>query len=149
MCGVVAGGVGLWNQGLDAQFVLKTLAPEPAAAGLQLVNITNTIRDGSNFALSEAVAAQGASDTSGPCPARARPRPSATHRAGSSPRRPSRRQLTSPPRANQYKWDSPGRLPIPLRAASELEARAGGNPSWNTGVDYAKQLDKSITRTRS
>src|SRR6266404_5705026 len=42
MCGVVAGGVGVWNQGLDAQFVLKTLAPEPAAAGLQLVNITNT-----------------------------------------------------------------------------------------------------------
>src|SRR5258705_11870129 len=58
MCGVVAGGVGVWNQGLDAQFVLKTLAPEPAAAGLQLVNITNTgFGTGSNFQLSEFVAA--------------------------------------------------------------------------------------------
>src|SRR5213080_4244804 len=27
---------------------------------------------------------------------------------------------------------------------AELEARAGGNPSWNTGVDYKKQLALSI-----
>src|SRR5213080_1976285 len=31
-----------------------------------------------------------------------------------------------------------------LRA--ELEARAGGNPSWNTGVDYKKLLRQSINR---
>ena len=31
---------------------------------------------------------------------------------------------------------------FPLRA--ELEGRAGGNPSWNTGVDYRQQLALSI-----
>src|SRR5260370_11602273 len=29
MCGVVAGGVGVWNQGLSVQFVLNTLPPPP------------------------------------------------------------------------------------------------------------------------
>ncbi|HEX6349371.1 MAG TPA: prolyl oligopeptidase family serine peptidase, partial [Candidatus Dormibacteraeota bacterium] len=52
MCGVVAGGPAVWNQGLDAEFVFKTLAG-PAAAGLQLVNITNP----GNLGLAESVAA--------------------------------------------------------------------------------------------
>src|SRR5213594_232880 len=38
MCGVVAGGVAVWNEGLDAEFVIKQLlAPN---ANLQLVNVT-------------------------------------------------------------------------------------------------------------
>jgi pimeloyl-ACP methyl ester carboxylesterase len=62
MCGVVAGGVGVWNSGLDAEFVLATLvAHDPA---LQLVNITNTgFGPGSNFDLAEkALLAAQASD---------------------------------------------------------------------------------------
>jgi len=43
MCGVVAGGVGVWNSGLDADFVFKTLL----APSVQVVNITNP---GANFA---------------------------------------------------------------------------------------------------
>src|SRR5216683_6031682 len=39
MCGVVAGGPGVWNSGLDTEFVFKTLlAP---TSGLELVNITH------------------------------------------------------------------------------------------------------------
>lgn len=30
---------------------------------------------------------------------------------------------------------------------ADLERRAGGNPSWNTGVDYARQLARSSQRT--
>lgn len=30
-----------------------------------------------------------------------------------------------------------------LPARAELEARAGSNPSWNTGVNYRKQLELS------
>ena len=147
MCGVVAGGVGVWNQGLDAQFVLKTLAPEPAAASLQLVNITNTgFGPTSNFAISELVAAQEQATPQGRArlalvaaigdtpgwfdPASAEPAPTdfAT------------REL------NQYRWDSQVDFPFLFALRAELEARAGGNPSWNTGVDYANQLDESINK---
>src|SRR2546429_587969 len=39
MCGVVAGGVAVWNEGLDAEFVIKQLlAP---SSSVQLVHITN------------------------------------------------------------------------------------------------------------
>ncbi len=147
MCGVVAGGVGVWNQGLDAQFVLKTLAPEPAASALQLVNITHKgFGTGSNFQLAEFVAAQEQATPKGRArlalvaaigdtpgwfdPASAEPAPTdfAT------------REL------NQYRWDSIVDFPFLFALRAELEARAGGNPSWNTGVDYAKQLDISINK---
>lgn len=38
------------------------------------------------------------------------------------------------------------RLPIIFALRAELEARAGGNPSWNTGVDYRALLNSSINR---
>jgi len=48
MCGVLAGGVAVWNEGLDSEFVIKQLlAP---SSSLQLVRITNP---GANFNLSE------------------------------------------------------------------------------------------------
>src|SRR5438093_6428906 len=56
MCGVLAGGVAVWNEGLDAEFVIKELlAP---TSNLQLVRITNP---GANFGLSNQIlaAAQG------------------------------------------------------------------------------------------
>lgn len=34
-------------------------------------------------------------------------------------------------------------FPFIFAFRAELEARAGGNPSWNTGVDYFRQLAKS------
>jgi hypothetical protein len=34
-------------------------------------------------------------------------------------------------------------FPFIFAFRAELEARAGGNPSWNTGVNYTKQLAKS------
>ena len=37
-------------------------------------------------------------------------------------------------------------FPFAFAFRAELEARAGGNVSWNTGVDYRKQLDRSIGR---
>ena len=147
MCGVVAGGVGVWNQGLDAEFVLKTLAPEAAAASLQLVNITNTgFGPTSNFAISEFVAAQEQATAQGRArlalaaavgdtpgwfdPASAEPAPSDF----------AAREL------NQYRWDSQVDFPFLFALRAELEARAGGNPSWNTGVDYRKQLERSINK---
>jgi len=46
--------------------------------------------------------------------------------------------------ANQFAWISQVDGPFVFWLRGELEARAGGNPSWNTGVDYAAQLANSI-----
>jgi hypothetical protein len=45
--------------------------------------------------------------------------------------------------ANQYQWDTQIDFPFIFDFRAELEARAGGNPSWNTGVNYVAQLAKS------
>ena len=147
MCGVVAGGVGVWNEGLDAQFVLKTLAPEPAASALQLVNITNTgFGSGSNFQLAEFVAAQEQATPQG------KARLALAAAVGDTPGWFNRDSAEPAPgdfaarELNQYLWDSQVDFPFLFALRAELEARAGGNPSWNTGVDYAKQLDMSINK---
>ena len=40
----------------------------------------------------------------------------------------------------QARWESQVDFPFEFQYRAELEKRAGGNPSWNTGVDYAHQL---------
>src|SRR5262249_42206901 len=47
---------------------------------------------------------------------------------------------------NQFLWQTQVDAPFAFALRAELEARAAGNPSWNTGVDYRKQLDRSIDR---
>jgi len=147
MCGVLAGGPGVWNQGLDAEFVLKTLASEPDAAGLQLVDITNTgFGPGSNFSLAEGVAASEQATPAG----RAHLALAAAVGDGPGWFDP----LSPEPAAgdfaareqNQYLWDSRVDFPFLFALRAEMEARAGGNPSWNTGVDYTRQLAQSIDR---
>ncbi len=147
MCGVVAGGVGVWNQGLDAEFALKTLATEPAAAALQLVNITNTgFGTGSNFQLAEFVAAQEQSTPQG------RARLALVAALGDTPGWFSRTSAEPAPddfaarELNQYKWDSQVDFPFLFALRADLEADAGGNPSWNTGVDYRAQFNESINK---
>jgi len=141
MCGVLSGGVGTWNQGLDAAFALKTLAAPNSA--LQLVHITDpfgnlnlaeqglaaaqaTPEGRARIALAAAVAdVPGWFDPSQPEPA---PGDVAAQEA------------------NQFTAFQRQGLPFDFAFRAELEARAGGNPSWNTGVDYAAQLRKSADR---
>ena len=142
MCGVLAGGPGVWNQGLDAEFVLKTLASEPDAAGLQLVDITNP----GNLALAEGVTAAEQKTPAG----RAHLALAAAVGDGPGWFDP----LSPEPAAgdfaareqNQFLWDSQVDFPFLFALRAELEARAGGNPSWNTGVDYTRQLAQSINK---
>lgn len=142
MCGVVAGGVAVWNEGLDAEFVIKRLLAPGSA--LALVNITDPV---GNLNLSEAILAAAQATPQG----RARialaaavgdlpgwfdpatPEPAATDFATQE--------------ANQFKWITMVDGPFLFALRAELEFRAGGNPSWNTGVDYEHQLDRSIDRT--
>lgn len=145
MCGVVAGGPGVWNQGLDAAFVFKTLlAP---TAPLQLVHITNVgFGAGSNFQLSEGILAAAQGTPAG------RARLALVAAIGDTPGwfttgspQPAASDFAAREQ-NQFLWDSQVTFPFVFALRAELEARAGGNPSWNTGVDYRKLLAHSINK---
>jgi pimeloyl-ACP methyl ester carboxylesterase len=139
MCGVLAGGVATWNTALDAEFAFQTLlAPN---AGLQVVNITNP---DANLTLAEEVLAG----------AQATPQGRARIALGAALSDvPGWFTPTSPEpaptdyvsqEANQFLWDQQVDFPFVFAFRAELEVRAGGNVSWNTGVDYRKQLEKSV-----
>jgi pimeloyl-ACP methyl ester carboxylesterase len=141
MCGVLSGGVATWNTALDGAFAFATLVAP--GTGLQLVNITNP---DANLKLAEEVLAAAQATPQG----RARIALAAALGdlpgwfAPTSPE-PSRTDFASQ-EANQFLWDQQVDFPFVFAFRAELEARAGGNVSWNTGVDYRKQFEKSINR---
>lgn len=139
MCGVVAGGPGVWNQGLDSEFAFVTLQ---APGAFKLANFTAG-DVGANFAAAfhafnvAQLTAQGRarialaaalSDVPGWF-APATPEPAATDYATQE--------------ANQLAWFNNPDLYFAFFGRFELELRAGGNFSWNTGVDYRVQLSHS------
>ena len=142
MCGVVAGGPGVWNQGLDSEFAFLTLQ---APGAFQLSGFT-AANVGTNF--NNAVAAFNTAQTTAQGRARialsaaladvpgwfnpASPQPAATDYAAQE--------------VNQLAWDNNPDLFFGFFGRFELEQRAGGNFSWNTGVDYGAQLAKSTDR---
>jgi len=135
LCGVLAGGVATWNTGLDGAYAFKTLlAP---TSQLQIVGITdpqaNAQLASQIFGAAEATPAGQArialiaalGDLPGWFdPAGAQPAP--TDYAAQE--------------AAQARWESQVDFPFEFAYRAELEQRAGGNPSWNTGVDYVHQL---------
>jgi len=136
MCGVVAGGVATWNTALDSEFAFQQLI-DPS---VQVVNITNP---GANVvsAYEAAVAAQ-------KTPA-GRARIALASALADTPgwftplsKEPAATDYKAQ-EANQYLWDTQVDFPFAFDLRAELEARAGGNPSWNTGVNYFKDLLKS------
>jgi pimeloyl-ACP methyl ester carboxylesterase len=140
MCSAGGGSVGTWNQWLDAAFAFKTLlAP---GSGLQVVNITNP---DANFFVAQEVLTAAQATAEG----RARialvaaltdlsgwidpfsPEPGPTDYATQE--------------ATQFlEFQQVFLFFAFFDLRAELEGRAGGNPSWNTGVDYKKQLALSI-----
>ena len=138
MCGVLAGGVGLWNEELDAASAFNTLV---AAGALQVTHITNP-----NQNLGAAEQFLSAAQTSPQGQARialvaalgdvpgwfdpASPEPDPTDYATRE--------------ANQFLWLQNVDFVFSFAFRAELEARAGGNPSWNTGVNYRNRLSHSV-----
>ncbi len=136
MCGVLSGGVATWNTALDAEFAFQQLV-DPS---VQVVNITNPT---SNLTGAETAATTAQQTPQG----RARlalaaalgdtpgwftplsPEPAPGDAAGQE--------------ANQFLWDTQVDFPFIFAFRAELEGRAGGNPSWNTGVNYFAQLARS------
>jgi pimeloyl-ACP methyl ester carboxylesterase len=143
MCGVVAGTPGSWNQGLDSEFALLTLQ---APGAFKLVNFTSFGDAQANFgAASTALAAAQATpqgqarialsaalaDVPGWFDP-ASPEPAATDYATQE--------------VNQFNWDNNPDFFFAFLGRAELEFRAHGNFSWNTGVDYRVQLSHSVDR---
>jgi pimeloyl-ACP methyl ester carboxylesterase len=141
LCGVLAGGVATWNAELDSAYAFKTLLAPGSA--LQLIHIADA-------SANRQLAGQLFNDAAATVTGRARlalvaalidlpgwfdprqPEPAATDFAG--------RQ------AAQMQWESRVDFAFAFAYRKELEQRAGGNPSWNAGVDYASLLAASPDR---
>jgi hypothetical protein len=139
-CGVVAGAVATWNQALDAAFAFKVLLAPGSA--LQVVDITDPA---ANLTLATQTLAAAQATPAG----RARialvaalnDTPGWANPTGPEPAP----DDYATRQQNQY-LNLNGTFAFPFAFRAELEARAGGNPSWNLGVDYARQLERSVDR---
>lgn len=139
MCGVLAGGVATWNQALDAAFALQQLLAGGSA--LQIVHITSPL---TNLGKAEGLMAAAQATPQG------RARLALAGALGDLPGwftpgspEPAATDYTAQ-EANQFQWETQVDGPFIFWLRAELEARAGGNPSWNTGVNYKEQLENSI-----
>ncbi len=137
MCGVLSGSVGYWNQALDQGFAFNALL---AGGALQVVHITNPTL---NVETAEAILSAAQASPQG----QARialvaalgdlpgwfdpttPEPASTDYATQE--------------ANQFLWLQTETLGTAFAARAEVEFRAGGNPSFNTGVRYDFKLKRS------
>jgi pimeloyl-ACP methyl ester carboxylesterase len=140
MCGVLSGSIGFFNTLLDGAYAFRTLlAP---VSDLRMVHIPRSAAnlDAADkifqhaLATPEGVARIALAGALADLPGWYQPnRPEATAAdlAGWS--------------AAEQQWFSQILLPAAFDR-SELELRAGGNPSWNTGVDYRYQLSVSADR---
>lgn len=117
ICGVMAGAVASWNQRLDSAFAFRTLlAP---GSTLEVVRVRNPDAE---LATTRQLARQAANTAAG-----------------------SARLALAAALGDLSGW--PGPVPdFYVSRRAELERRAGGNPSWNTGVDYRDQLTQSGRR---
>jgi pimeloyl-ACP methyl ester carboxylesterase len=141
MCGVVGGGVGIWNIALDGAAAFNTLV---AGGSLQVVHITNpsqnftnaeiALNNAQNTAMGRARIALGAALADLPD----------WYETGAPPPSPTNFKAQE---YNQYLWFSRVDFPFSFELRAELEARAGGNPSFDDGVDYNAQFDKSVDKT--
>jgi pimeloyl-ACP methyl ester carboxylesterase len=140
MCGVLSGGVATWNTALDAEFAFQQLI-DPT---VQIANITNPAANLAG-AITAATAAQQTPQ--------GRARLALAAALGDTPGWFAPLSSEPPPsdvaaqEANQFSWETQVDFPFIFAFRAELEARAGGNPSWNTGVNYTRDLARSADAT--
>lgn len=136
-CGALAGGAAHWNSALDLGFTLNTLLD----ADLELVRITDPATN-----VPKMINLVDAADDSPPGRAR-------LALANALAEIPGWLDGTRPRPADpaeqifwQGVWDRFVRVGAFGLDRIELESRAGGNPSWNVGVDYRRILARSSER---
>jgi pimeloyl-ACP methyl ester carboxylesterase len=136
MCGVLSGGVATWNTALDAEFAFQQLI-DPSVSVVNIIDPTTNLTGAETAAAAAQQTPQGRArlalaaalgDTPGWFTPLS-PEPASNDYAGQE--------------ANQFLWESQVTFPFVFDFRAELEARAGGNPSWNTGVNYFSDLAKS------
>jgi dienelactone hydrolase len=136
MCGVLGGSVAFWNTSLDLAVAFRALmarSPDPAVARPASRLVITAIEDpGANVGLARAALSAAQRTPAG----RARIALAAA--------------LIDLPGGAGWEPAQFHALRTQLAFAfgyrQELEQRAGGNPSWNAGVDYAAQLARSADR---
>ncbi len=139
LCGNLAGAVGVHNRELDIAFVIKALlAPD---SPLELVHISAPDQ---NLELATSILETAQRSAEG------RARLALSAAIGNIP---GWYDADSPEPAahdfdrqqeNQFRWyDEVGTL-VFFALRAQVERRAGGNPSWNVGVDYEARLTSSI-----
>ncbi len=137
MCGVVAGGIGTWNQALDSAFAFNVLLAGNALSIVHINHPKNTYNKAESILTTAQNTAQG----------RARIALAAALADIPGWFDPSLPEPGSKDYAaqeqNQFLWESQVDFMFAFEARAELEGRAGGNPSWNNGVDYSTQLNLS------
>ncbi|GAC1507672.1 MAG: alpha/beta hydrolase [Candidatus Dormibacteraceae bacterium] len=141
MCGVVEGSLAIWNEALDAFFAFATLE----APGLKFHNLSPATAY-SDYLKAKAAftAAQGRREGRAHIALAAAMNniPGWFEPADAEPAA----DDWVAREANQYAWISGINLLFGFLGRAELEARAGGEFSWNTGVDYHEQLAHSTGR---
>ncbi|HEY6315003.1 MAG TPA: prolyl oligopeptidase family serine peptidase [Streptosporangiaceae bacterium] len=138
MCGVLSGGVATWNTALDAEFAFQKLidpsvqvvniSAQSALANLEGAEAAAAIAQQTPQGQARLALVSALADTPGWFTPLS-PEPAANDYAAQE--------------ANQYLWSSQVTFPFVFDFRSELEGRAGGNGSWNTGVNYFADLAKS------
>ncbi|MFG2133893.1 alpha/beta hydrolase family protein [Streptomyces sp. NPDC048751] len=144
LCGLVHGGVANWNNTLDPAFALKTLLAPDSDIPLTGLPDQTAATDAANALTSVVDSAQ--STPAG----RARVALAAALHNIPVWNQPTQTRPAATDwdaqQANQYDAVK-GLLKIAaFNRRQEAEVRAGGNMSWNTGVDYAQLLGRSSVR---
>ncbi|MET8005244.1 alpha/beta hydrolase family protein [Nonomuraea glycinis] len=141
MCGGLGGSVAQWNQKLDTLFVLERLI----APGLPVIDIPEDVESARKAWIDALAAAQRSPEgrarialaaAIGQLPAWGR------NSDGSTPPPPDSGDADALEQGAYFALAG-GPLPYVGQAMGsrrQIMAVVGGNPSWNTGVDYAKQL---------
>lgn len=135
LCGVLSGGIATWNSELDSAYAFKTLlAP---GSPLQLVHVTD---GAANLKLAESIF--NAADQTAQGRARLALAAAVIDLPGwFDPTRPEPGTADYTDQAQaQAIWESRVDFPFAFQYRTDLETRAGGNPSWNSGVDYGRVL---------
>lgn len=136
VCGPLAGGIAIQNRELDIAFTFKTLlAPDSA---LDVVRIR---QPGENLRLALEILEAAALTPQG------RARLALTAAVSNVPGSPDPLSPATDPGAlldRQIEWYRQIVFLVTFQARAIVERRAGGNFSWNTGVDYGELLERSI-----
>ena len=141
LCGNMAGAVGTHNRELDIVFVVKTLIAPGSA--LQLTGISDPH---ANLRLSRLVLQEAQGTPSG------RARLALAAAVGNVPGWHDPTSEEPPPedlpgrQQNQHAWFREICFLVFFWAREQVERQAGGNPSWNTDVDYRGLLATSFNR---